>query len=61
MATTIKRGQTYRRRRTGVIRTVEGFTTKPDGIRRARMIDPNGELREARVKVDQLLKSYQPV
>ena len=64
--TTVKRGQRLQRRRTGVVRVVNGFTTKPskssptDGVRRARMVDPvSGD--ESRVRVDQIHKTYRPV
>lgn len=65
--TAIKRGETFERRRTGYVRTVAGFTTKPsadspsDGVRRARMIDPTDPSNETRVRVDQLLKSYRRI
>lgn len=66
MSTTpIKKGQTFQKRRTGTVREIIGFTKKPDGIRRARMIEPRligiKDARETRVRVDQLLKTYEPV
>lgn len=54
----VRRGARYQRRRTGIVREVIGFTTKPDGIRRARLADSTGS--ETRVRVDQILKTYEP-
>lgn len=66
--TQIKRGMRLRKRRSGAVREVAGFTTKPtatspaDGIRRARLIDPFGieDQAETRVKVSQITKTYEP-
>lgn len=43
-------------RRSGKTKTVVGFTTKPDGIRRARLVDDAGK--ESRVRTDQLGRNY---
>lgn len=64
MATPVKRLSVYRKRRSGALRQLAGFTTKPspksksDGIRRARMIDSVTGA-ETRVRVDQLGKTYE--
>lgn len=52
----VKKGETLSSRRTGKTRTVIGFTSKPDGLRRARLIDSGGN--ETRVRVDQLGRNY---
>lgn len=57
-STPVRRGSYFQRRRTGRTAQVIGFTTKPDGIRRARLVDSAG--RETRVAVSQILKTYQP-
>ena len=60
-ATKIIRGTRLQRRRTGSVREVIGFTTKPsprdpsDGVRRARLSDGTTE---TRIRVDQISKSY---
>lgn len=54
----IKKGTRLQRRKTQVVREVVGFTKKPDGIRRARLSDGTSE---TRVKIDQIIKTYQPV
>lgn len=60
----ISRGTRLQRRRTGSIREVIGFTTKPsshqpsDGVRRARLSDGTSE---SRIKVAQIHKSYKIV
>lgn len=59
MTTTIKRGQLYKKRRTGTVRELKGFTTKPDGVKRARLVDVYG--RETKVRVDQFTKTYRSV
>lgn len=60
MSTAVKRGQWFQSRRHGTVRELIGFTTKPDGIRRARLRDPLTE-NETKVKAEQILKSYQPL
>lgn len=65
-STKVKRGSVLRKRRSQVVRIVEGFTTKPDasspsdGIRRVRLVDAYGNTSypETRVRVDQLSKTY---
>ncbi len=52
----VKRGDRVKSRRSGKIRTVAGFTTKPDDVRRARLIDTDGN--ETKVRVDQISRSY---
>lgn len=64
MATPVKRYSVYRKRRSGAIRQLAGFTTKPspstrsDGVRRARMVDSITGA-ETRVKVSQFGKTYE--
>lgn len=66
LATPVKRSGVYQKRRSGAIRQLVGFTTKPrssaksDGIRRARMIDSVTGA-ETRVRVDQFGKTYEYV
>lgn len=64
MATPVKRYGVYRKRRSGAVRHIDGFTTKPsptakaDGVRRARMVDTLTGA-ETRVRVDQIGKTYE--
>lgn len=62
---TIRRGDSFRRRASGRVVTVAGFTTKPrgatrsDGVRRARLVGMDGV--ETRIIASQIQKAYEPV
>lgn len=56
---TIKRGDVVRSRRSGVVRTVVGFTTKPDGVKRARLQNKYGD--ETKTVADSITRNYEYV
>ena len=53
----VKKGDLLISRKSGYDKFVVGFTTKPDGIRRARLQDVSTG-RETRTKVDSISKNY---
>lgn len=55
--TKVKKGDVLIARKSGYDKLVVGFTTKPDGERRARLRDLTSG-RETKTKVDGILKNY---